>query len=86
MAETLDFPTDVPNGTNYTASNGIVYQFNGKSVFSPGYWISVGALDENNPAVIMEPNAPLAPYNGSLWFDTQNDVLKVYVNGQWKNA
>ena len=86
MATTLDFPTDVVNGTNFTASNGIVYQFDGKTSGSPGYWTSVGALTSSNATVLIEPNAPLAPYSGSLWYDTTNSILKVYHNGSWKDV
>ncbi len=34
---------------------------------------------------VVQDTPPLTGVNGELWFDDSTEILKVYVNGAWRN-
>ena len=80
MSSPLEFP--VPSGVDetFTASNKIVYHWDGQK------WTSLGATVISNENAAVSDSAPLNAVNGSLWYDTVADRLKVRVGGEWKDV
>ena len=81
MADPLEFPSPTQVPETFTATNGIVYKWDGDK------WTSLGATiisDENN--AIIGAAAPATTVNGTFWYDTVAGHLKVLVNGTWKDV
>ena len=81
MSTPLEFPYPATPEQQFTATNDIVYVYDGAK------WTSLGATivsDENN--AIIGASAPLTAANGSFWYDTVAGHLKVLVNGTWKDV
>ena len=81
MADPLEFPVPSQNPETFTASNKIVYLWDGAK------WTSLGATiisDENN--AIIGASAPATNAEGTFWYDTVAGHLKVLVNGTWKDV
>lgn len=36
-----------------------------------------------NGSAIVQPTAPVSPFNGELWIDSTNNILKQYRNNEW---
>jgi hypothetical protein len=80
MATPLEFPTPTAVDETFTASNNIVYVWDGQK------WTSLGATIVSNENAAVTAAAPSNPVTGTLWYDTVAEHLKVYVNGTWKDA
>ena len=59
----------------------------GKPNFTTGITINTAALSTLNTG---EYNAsgtePSSPKNGSIWWDTTNEKIFIYINGEWKET
>ena len=76
----LEFPTPGAVDETFTASNKIVYVWDGQK------WTSLGATVVSNENAAIGADAPTNAVLGTLWYDTIAERLKVYVNGAWKDV
>ena len=59
----------------------------GKPNFSTGLTINGAALHTLNLSEYTASGTePSSPYNGSVWWDTTNEVVKIYIAGEWKET
>ena len=77
----LEFPSDPQPDQTYTLSNNIVYVWDGLKFTSLGATV---ISDENN--AIIGAAAPANVAQGSFWYDTTSERLKVLIGGTWKDV
>ena len=76
----IQFPTPSAVDETFTASNKIVYVWDGQK------WTSLGATVISNENAAVTATAPTNPVSGTLWYDTTVERLKVFVGGAWKDV
>jgi len=76
----IEFPADPADNQTWTASNNIIYAWDGSS------WTSVGANSITNATVSVGSSAPLTPSVGGLWYNTATAKLTVWYNNQWTDV
>ena len=76
----LEFPANPTVNESVTCTNNIVYVWDGEK------WTSLGAITSSNVTAAVGTSAPTNPVTGSLWYDSTNSLLKVYLSGQWTDV
>ena len=76
----LEFPASPVNNQTYTASNNIIYVWDGSA------WTSVGANTITNATVSVGSTAPSNPSVGGLWYNITTAKLTVWYNNQWTDV